>query len=1435
MEFGTYVSSLVETLDKEVTSFYHDVIMDNTPYLLLLNERLKKDILSQPTKARERILEKLSFLENGMWDAGVRVKKLKGPSNKVIFEARISKGDRLIFTLGRDGDRTCIYLWGAVHHDDIKTKARTIYPDNAPFLNFETNSEETLDDLFIDNLGDDFFTQESIEQKVLEDYGPQKWMDIGEEQLKRLLEKPHPDFFELFLYLTGEQQDVLNLKPPVLVSGTAGSGKTTLAVYYLVKGSHTGQEVLFVTCSNFLKDYSEKLYRGLIVHSSLENKIGNVRFTMLRELVLEILSVAGHQQDLKQEVDLKGFIEIFNRHGLSKKYDPELVWEEIRSIIKGANPPVSLRHYRDLISCYLSNTLTNIQLRQLKDALLALKPYDFIKKFKRIIEKKSGCIDFTDFVQKLTFPNQQAAYATFAYILGEILRILQTKEHHLSSPLLSLQEYNELGKKRAPNFLYDREEIYSIAEYYQTQLEAEKRFDEIDLCRRAIVALEQLGDRFQWDLVVCDEVQDFSDIQLTLIYKLSKKPGALVCAGDPKQIINPSGFRWEELKNRFYEQGLPVPEVQHLHLNFRCVGSVVKLSNALLKLKQQLVGISGHEQMEEWKFNGRPPYLIHGISEVEMSSEVAKTAAGQVILVRSDSEKRRLMKILGTELVFTIHEAKGLEFDTVLLWKFSSDAKSSDIWRKIQAENILDTSHHPLIRHEINLLYVAVTRARNTLIIYDGARTSPVWQVEALAPHIFITEEKEALQQIWKRISSPEEWSEQGDYFFAREHYSVAAECYRNSSNDEMQDVCQAYIKRNEKLYLESAQLFFIRGRKVEAAQDYENAGVYQKALPLWKELKRKDRIVPCEISLMETEGRYGEAAELWVRQKRFDRAVENWKKAKAFKQLGAYYFKLRSYSLAGENYVSAGQFLEAALCYKRLKQLKKAADYYVAGGDYTSAVKIYIRLKAWDNVFACYNALGSHYQMGALYEKRKEYALATQEFSIYANGSKKQKKQLHDEARVLETVSRSMIQAAVRYAAILHHSEAANLFFQKNRYQLAVEEYLKDGDRKTAAVCYTILGKTDQAIDLYEEIGDQVSYLKVIDILRSRMRKGRGYDQKLIQACYETAEIHYKDRQYSKALTRYLTVNETEGVFKAALLVDGRDEETLDYFMKLDKPEKGIEFIARKRGLSVSERYLENLIKRTRGRTLGQLTYNNNERILLELLAKLHVGNTPYDLSEIIQTYLASVEMLFQIDQAPKAFTDLIIDTRYLNHIFLIVRQSFTHDKAFIAQFKKRILARAVTRDDTLLIALAQDSIPPTLDPMMQDLPIDIHNYLLFSLSPTRFAEALEFLKKSNMDLIKIVGFCFMAGRSNEAALLYEQQESFKRAAEIYKKNGDLVDALRCYTKIQYLPGIAKTYEAMHRFEEALALWTKLGKSSDMARMKKKLDKQKYIQKELF
>ncbi len=1406
-------------------------IMEPSSFLLLLNDRLKKDLLSFSHKEKMRIFEKLSYLENGMWDTGVKVKKLKGASNKVIFEARINKGDRLIFTLGRDGRRTCIYIWALIHHDAISKKAHTILPDNAPFLHFDALSEETMEELIIDSLHEEAFSQESIEQKVLEDYGPQKWMNIGDTELQRFLGNNNPDFFELFLYLTDEQQDVLALPPPILLSGTAGSGKTTLAVYYLLKGTYSTDRVLFVTCSQFLKEYSQKLYKGLTIHSSLEEKSGKVDFYMLKELILEILEAKGIYPDLKNEVDLKGFIEIFNRHSLSKKYDAELVWEEIRSIIKGANPPVSLRHYQFLITRYLNNTLTPSQLRQLKDSLLALKNYDFSKKFERIIEKKSSLVDFTNFVQHLNLPNQQSSYETYSFILSEILRILKTKETHLSSPLLSLEEYSTLGKKRAPNFLYDREEIYSIALYYQQQLEVEKKFDEIDLCRKAIIALEQLEDRFRWDLVVSDEVQDFSDIQLTLLFKLSKKPGDVVCLGDPKQIINPSGFRWEELKSRFYEQGIVVPEVHHLHLNFRCVGSIVKLSNALLKLKQHLVGISGYEKMEEWKFNGRPPYLIHGLSEVNMAKEVASTAANQVILVRSESEKRKLIKSLKTELVFTIHEAKGLEFETVLLWKFSSDAKSSDIWRKIYGENYLSESHNPLIKHEINLLYVAVTRARNTLIIYDGAYPSPVWHIETLAPHIFSTKEKDALSQVWRRISSRSEWDEQGNYFFEREYYLVAAECYHNSSNDAMYDVSMAYIKRSENLHLVAAELFMKRGKKAEAAIDYEIAGEYKKALVLWKQLKRKDRIILTQIYVLESEKKYIEAASLWVKQKRFDRAVENWEKGKAYSKLAHHYFKLKSYILAGENYEKAGLFEEAALCYTRLKQFKKAATLYVQSKAYDKAIPLYKKVKDWDKVIECYRVLEDYYQLGILYEKRKEYSLAIEAFTLYSHELKKNTSQLLEEAKSGKENSRTMLKAAVRYASSNKHNEAASLFFKKKRYDLALSEYLRADDKASAAMCYTLLDKIEQAIDLYEEIDDTESHYKVIDILRSTMRKGWRFDQYLAQECYEEGESLYRKGEYSKALTRYMAVNEPNGALKSAIRTEKRDEEVLNYFKAVEEYEKGIEFIGKKKNLVVSNTFLENFITTKEQRMVSELVSEQEERLVLELISKLYTQKTPYDLIPLIQTYLATFDFFYQVERTPKIFFDLIINTRYLNHIVEIVRKHGTSDKACIDQFKKQL----ASSNDPLLIALSKETLPSSLDPLLQEIEIDMHNYELFTLSFTRKIEALNYLKKHCTDYSKIINFCIDNDLYKEAALLYEKEGKHKRAAEIFYEDGYFSDALRCYKKINNIPGIAKTYEAMHRYEEALLAYTTLGKETSIKRMKKKLQKKEYIQKELF
>ena len=234
-------------------------------YTLLLHDTVRAHLVSLDARAKQRLREKLEFLQAGLWDAGVRVKKLKG-SGRAVFEARLSRGDRILFTLGEppagqppDGSGsgagvTRIYVWGVVKHDDVTAAAeRRIVPANAPFLDFAPAQVEELPELDADALGGGYFSP-ALDQPVAVpadgrgagahgeplgevpgDAGPQRWLVVDEEEWRRLLAAREGDRLELYLFLTREQARLLHGEPPLLLSGTAGSGKTTIAVYFLLR------------------------------------------------------------------------------------------------------------------------------------------------------------------------------------------------------------------------------------------------------------------------------------------------------------------------------------------------------------------------------------------------------------------------------------------------------------------------------------------------------------------------------------------------------------------------------------------------------------------------------------------------------------------------------------------------------------------------------------------------------------------------------------------------------------------------------------------------------------------------------------------------------------------------------------------------------------------------------------------------------------------------------------------------------------------------------------------------------------------------------------------------------------------------------------------------------------------------------------------------
>jgi hypothetical protein len=84
--------------------------MPDDKFLVLMNDALKSHVLGLGDRDRARLREKFEFLENGFWDAGVRVKKLRGMAGRVVFEARLRRAERLLFTLGSHRGRTAIYV-----------------------------------------------------------------------------------------------------------------------------------------------------------------------------------------------------------------------------------------------------------------------------------------------------------------------------------------------------------------------------------------------------------------------------------------------------------------------------------------------------------------------------------------------------------------------------------------------------------------------------------------------------------------------------------------------------------------------------------------------------------------------------------------------------------------------------------------------------------------------------------------------------------------------------------------------------------------------------------------------------------------------------------------------------------------------------------------------------------------------------------------------------------------------------------------------------------------------------------------------------------------------------------------------------------------------------------------------------------------------------
>lgn len=459
------------------------------------------------------------------------------------------------------------------------------------------------------------------------------------------------------------QHDIFQLNPPVIIIGSAGSGKTMLT---LEKMKPWVGNILYVTGSPYLVQNARNLY------------------------------YANHYTNDEQEIDFLSYQEL----------------------------------------------LQTIQVPQGKE----IDFYVFSAWLRNIPKNKA-------------FQDAHKLYEEFKGVLTG---------NSLHKKYLPREEYIDLGVKQSIYAIEERPQLYSLFEKYIAFLSDKKHYD-INL-----TSFDYLSHcEAQYDLVVVDEVQDFTPIQIALILKTLRHPNQFFLCGDSNQIVHPNFFSWAKIKTLFYkESSLSSMElIRILNKNYRNAPAVTAIANQILKIKTARFGSidrESHYLVESTSTTEGKIYCLRDspLIRQEINQKTRKSTHFAILVLR-DEEKPMVSQYFQTPLVFSIHEAKGLEYDNVILYNFitSEEKRFREITENITPEDLESEFNYSRTKNKtdrsleiykfyINALYVAITRAIQHVYCIENLEHHPLLDLLGFKP-------SETLVAIDAKESSLDEWQQE--------------------------------------------------------------------------------------------------------------------------------------------------------------------------------------------------------------------------------------------------------------------------------------------------------------------------------------------------------------------------------------------------------------------------------------------------------------------------------------------------------------------------------------------------------------------------------------------------------------------------------------------------------------------------------------------------
>ena len=312
---------------------------------------------------------------------------------------------------------------------------------------------------------------------------------------------------------------------------------------------------------------------------------------------------------------------------------------------------------------------------------------------------------------------------------------------------LERAQYLALGVRQSIFAAAERERAYDVFEKYRAWLLEAKLYD-LNLVAHAWRKLTTP----RYDFVVIDEAQDMTNAQLALVLATLKQPDRFLLCGDSNQIVHPNFFSWSKVKSLFWrDEAIAVrQELKVLRANFRNGREATRVANTLLKIKHCRFGSIDRESNFLVEAVAGESGTVAVLSDTKSVTDDLDRKTRQstqfAVLVMHEEDKAEARAHFQTPLIFSIHEAKGLEYENIIVYRFvsSNRARFAEIVDGVGAADLdgdeldyrraRDKSDKSLevYKFHVNALYVALTRAIRNVYLIESDIGHPLLRLLAL-------------------------------------------------------------------------------------------------------------------------------------------------------------------------------------------------------------------------------------------------------------------------------------------------------------------------------------------------------------------------------------------------------------------------------------------------------------------------------------------------------------------------------------------------------------------------------------------------------------------------------------------------------------------------------------------------------------------------------